>query len=238
MSLPTPYYSHDGITIYHGDCREIAPQLSQVDVVITSPPYNVGLCYLGYDDRMPQEQFQQFNREWLIAIYQALNPSARVYIVVSDKMLFWMKPLAEDVGLSFVQLLAWCKPNLAGGVSISLDWNCLTEWILLFRFGKRTPMMSGEGTTHNWFVIPSPQRNWNGEDSKQHIAQFPLKLPRRLLARTPGEIILDPFSGSGSTLRAAKDLRRKAIGIEIEEKYAEIAAKRLEQEVFDFDVVA
>src|SRR3990167_7719292 len=233
MSLPKPYYEHDGIQIFHGDCRVIAP-LVRADVVVTSPPYNVGLKYLGYDDQMPQELFERFNQEWLEAVTQSLNPSARVYIVLSDKMVFWMKPLVERTGLTFVQLMAWCKPNLAGGASISLDWNCLAEWILLFRYGTRTPMMSGEGTTHNWFVIPSPQRNWNGDDSKQHVAQFPLKLPRRILARTPGEIVLDPFMGSGSTLRAAKDLRRKAIGIEIEEKYCEIAAKRLEQEVFDF----
>ncbi len=73
----------------------------------------------------------------------------------------------------------------------------------------------------------------NGDIFYQHPCQKPIRLIRRLLAWTSG-IILDPFMGSGTTLRAAKDLGRKAIGIEIEEKYCEIAVKRLRQEVFDF----
>ena len=81
---------------------------------------------------------------------------------------------------------------------------------------------------------------WNGligkESTRLHPTQKPLRLLRLLLTdySEQGQTILDPFMGSGTTLRAAKDLRRKAIGIEIEEKYCEIAAKRLEQEVFDF----
>ena len=235
MSLPTPYYEHDGITIYHGDCREILPELPQVaNCIFTSPPYNVGLEYIGMEDKLPEQEFQYHLDECLRLLFASVKDSSRFYCIVGDKMLWWLKPLAEKWGWSFVQLLAWCKPNLAGGGNrISGDWAYMTEWILLFRRGKRTPMLSGESNTHSYFVLPSPQRNWN-EDVKQHIAQWPLKLPKQILSRTPGDMILDPFMGSGTTLRAAKDLRRKAIGIEIEEKYCEIAAKRLSQEVFDF----
>ena len=72
-------------------------------------------------------------------------------------------------------------------------------------------------------------------DDKEHIAEKPIEVMKWVLAVTKANsTILDPFMGSGTTLRAAKDLRRKAIGIEIEEKYCEISAKRLSQEVFDF----
>jgi DNA modification methylase len=96
---------------------------------------------------------------------------------------------------------------------------------------------SASVNTHNWMVIPSPQSNWS-QEPKQHVAQFPLDLPAKLLGRTPGILVLDPFMGSGTTLRAAKDLGRRAIGIEIDERYCEIAAKRLSQEILGFRAVS
>lgn len=79
--------------------------------------------------------------------------------------------------------------------------------------------------------------DWNSEGTnKEHTRSYPLSLCISMLSCFESETILDPFMGSGTTLRAAKDLNRKAIGIELEEKYCEIAAKRLSQEVFDFGV--
>ena len=110
----------------------------------------------------------------------------------------------------------------------------MSEPILLFNKGGRTPMLNGEGTTHNYFVIPTPQSNWNLEQ-KEHPAQWPELLPRSILSRTPGNIVLDPFMGTGTTLRAAKTLGRKAIGIDVDEASCEIAAKRMQQEVLSLD---
>ncbi len=234
-----PYYSHAGITIYHGDCREVLPTLEVggAEICVTSPPYNVGLKYDSYDDNLPEMEFRAFCEEWVNLLFYALSVNARFYAIVSDKMLWWMRPSAEAKGFTWAQLLVWCKPNLASG-RIGGDWSSMAEWILLFRKGKRGPMLNGIDSagvnTHNWMVIPSPQSNWNGVDQKQHIAQFPLELPTRLIGRTPGDTVLDPFCGSGSTLLAAKNQGRRAIGIEIEERYCEIAAKRLSQEVLEF----
>jgi site-specific DNA-methyltransferase (adenine-specific) len=183
--------------------------------------------------------FRGFNEEWLTFLYPCMAENSRLYAVVSDQMLWWFRDAGARAQFTWAQLLVWCKPNMAGGGSrFGGDWAALCEWILLFRKGKRTPMLNGIDSagvnTHNYMEIPSPQRNWNGEEQKQHIAQFPLELPARLIARTPGDLVLDPFCGSGSTLRAAKDLNRNAIGVELEERYCEIAAKRLSQEVFEF----
>ena len=226
-----PYYQDEAVTIYHGDCREILPTLGAVDVVLTSPPYNCKLHYADYADDMDDGDFRQLNADWLRMAFGLATEGARLYAVVSDTMLWWMRPLAEGAGWRWGQLMAWCKPNFAGRAGrISGDWNNMTEWMMLFRKGKKTPMQNGTSSTHNYMVIPTPQRNWN-EEQKKHIAQWPITLPLRLPSRTPGSTILDPFMGSGSTLVAAKRLGRSAIGIDVDKSACEIAAKRMAQAV-------
>ncbi len=228
-----PYYERDGITIYHGDCRDILPTLEaeSIDLVLTSPPYNCRKRYTDYVDDLPDEEFWKLNAIWLSEAYRMATETARLYAVVSDDMLWHRRHLAEDPGWRWAQLLVWCKPNFAGGTSrMAGDWNNMTEWIMEFRKGKRTPMMNGEGNTHNFFVLPSPQSNWECEP-KEHIAQWPIELPRRIISRTPGNTVLDPFMGSGTTARACKDLGRAFIGCEVSEVDCEIAVRRLSQEV-------
>lgn len=99
------------------------------------------------------------------------------------------------------------------------------EWILLFaKEGFRINNLS----TDDLWLIPF-------ETGSDHPASFPIALPRKAIASTGAQTILDPFMGSGTTLRAAKDLGRKAIGIEIEERYCEIAANRMSQLVMELN---
>ena len=224
------YWESDGVTLYHGDCREVLAALpaESVQCIVTSPPYNVGLKGASWQDNLSDEDFAEFNRQWLEVLVPIMAESARLYVVVSDKLLFTLRPMAEMAGLAFGQLLAWCKPNLSGGSGVTGDWSYLTEYILLFRKGKRTPMLDsfGAANTHSFFVIPSPQSNWTREP-KEHPAQFPVALCRRLLSRTPGEVVLDPFMGSGSVGVAAIGLGRKFIGTDTDESYCEIAKRRI-----------
>ena len=104
------------------------------------------------------------------------------------------------------------------------------EHILLFRKGKRTPMLSSHDVNcFSVFIYPSPQRNFKG--GRDHPAQKPLELMKHIIYRTPGDLILFPFLGSGIDTRAAKDLKRKFIGIEINPDYCKIAEERLAQGV-------
>lgn len=228
-----PYYERDGIRIYCANCLEILPDLEagSVDLVLTSPPYNVGLKYDCHDDRMADDAFKDLNSAWLRLTRPLAKETGRLCAVVSDGMLWWLRPLAEEAGWNWGELLVWCKPNMAGGARITGDWNHLAEWILWLRADKRTPMVNGHGNTHNWFVIPSPQSQWNGDKRKLHPAQWPIDLPRRLMSRTPGSLMLDPFMGAGTGLLAAKSLGWCAIGCDVSERYCEIAAKRLEQDI-------
>jgi hypothetical protein len=147
-----------------------------------------------------------------------------VHQVYSCQMLWWFREYAEKAGWKYGQLLTWCKPNFCGHPGgISADWNMMSEQILLFRKGKRTPMLNSDhiSTTHNWFVEPVPQSNFN--DGRIHPAQMSLRLCKKIISRSPGEPVLDPFTGSGQVLRAAKALGRPYIGIELVPQVAERA---------------
>lgn len=228
MSLPTPYYQDDCVTIYHGDALELLPRLPAFDVLYTSPPYNVGMKYSDYNDRLPDAEFEAWMERWLITAAACAAETCRAYICVGDKLL--PKLTNPPPPWAFAQLIAWLKPNIAsGGGRMTGDWNHMAEWVVELRIGKRTPMLHGEGNTFNWLMVTAPQSNY--KEKKEHPAQQPVKLPRQILSRTPSTLIVDCFMGSGTTIRAAKDLGRKAIGIDISEQSCQMAAKRISQSV-------
>lgn len=205
-----PYYDHKDITIYNCDCREILPDLPKVDLVLTDPPYGVGLEYVSFDD----------------TIENVSNLVRKVIPICIDKA----ERVAITCGTHRIHLYpepTWvlCWFNRAGAGIGPWGFNC---WQPVLLYGKdpyaaikgapRKDMIEHSEASKKWdHPCPKPERFWK-------------KLMVRCSAKE-GETILDPFMGVGTTLRAAKDLSRKAIGIEIEEKYCEIAAERMAQEV-------
>lgn len=224
-ALPKPYYEHAGITIYYGDCREILPQLS-IAGVVSDPPYGIAL------------ENHAAGRERRLSTY---------FINGDDSALIgaWLTDWAAINGLPIVlfaspwkpwpgewrNLLVWDKgPAVGGGGDTRTCFKRTWELIQTARNGE-LHLPRGESVLRYW-VTP--------EESIIHVARKPESLMRYLLSalHAPDEIICDPCCGSGSTIEAAKNLGRRAIGIEIEEKYCEIAAKRLSQEVFQFSAGA
>ena len=191
---PTPYYDHAGITIYHGDCRDILPHLPKVDLVLTDPPY--GMRKADWDMEVVPWW------DWV--------PQVPTAAFCGVRGLFDL-PRPDWIG-------AWVR---AGSVQRNGSLGGFNNWepIAFYRLSRLVND-----------VISCP----NDGGKTEHPTEKPLRLILRLLGIMPPGLVLDPFMGSGTTLRAAKDLGRKAIGIEIEERYCEIAAKRLQQEVFDF----
>ncbi len=229
-----PYYDHAGITIYHGDCREILPSLPPVDLVLTDPPYSEkthkgarSASDYGPKGGTVSINFDSCDASFIRDTFSLLKVN-RWCISFLD----WRHalPLEIDppIGLEFIRLGVWTKlnpmPQLTGDRP-STGW----EAIAIFHVpGKKKwnggsgPALWMHGTSRFGYFGPS-----------NHPTEKPLELIKKLITQFSDdeETILDPFMGSGTTLRAAKDLGRKAIGIEIEERYAEIAAKRMEQEV-------
>ena len=202
-----PYYESGGITIYHGDCREILPTLESVDLVLTDPPYGMSYQHgaraggykLGFDGESVVGDDQPFDPAFLLSYPRAVLWGGNHFANKLPASRGW---------------LVWDK---RGGIPSNDQSDCELAWTNCL-------------TTARLF-----HRYWNGggiSEERFHPTQKALGLMKWCIELFPdAQTILDPFMGSGTTLRAAKDLGRRAIGIEIEERYCEIAAKRLSQEV-------
>ncbi len=220
-----PYYSDSLVTIYHGDCREIAPTLPPCDLVLTDPPYNAtnrvtgGLRLLdkGIVDSAPID---------VPEISALLLPlfTGSIYVWCSGEQFTGWTTAFKSAGLT-TRNCAWWKSNPS---PMNGEWLWLSGMELCV-FARRP------GAT---FTEHCATPVWKGPTDSEDLGHTTPK-PRWLFSRlisassTVGDSVLDPFMGSGTTLRAAKDLGRRAIGIEIEEKYCEIAAERCSQEVLD-----
>uniref|UniRef100_A0A6M3JAH5 Putative methyltransferase n=1 Tax=viral metagenome TaxID=1070528 RepID=A0A6M3JAH5_9ZZZZ len=215
-----PYYDHAGITIYHGDCRDILPHLPKVDLVLTDPPYDAethnGALLNNPISFQPLRDIDE-----IVSLFLGVC-DGWVCVFCSLEMLGHYRDCAGE---------CWVR----GGI-----WDRIVN---MPQMSGDRPAQGGEGIAilHN-----RGRKQWNGggkaaiyrhmveRNHKWHPTQKPLKLFTELVTDfSHGGTILDPFMGSGTTLVAAKNLGRKAIGIEIEEKYCEIAAQRLSQEVID-----
>jgi site-specific DNA-methyltransferase (adenine-specific) len=208
----TPYYSDDAVTIYHGDCREIATSI-EADAVVTDPPYGVGMT--AFDDDFG------VGIEGLLA-----SPGERAAIFMSPRRCF---DFAQSMSPSWpVKRMLWMHKR----ADIAAPWRgwCMnSEAILIADRGGVWPEQTDYRS--DVYEVGPWERGWNHPNAK------PLTVVTDLVRRLTRKRVLDPFMGSGTTLRAAKDLGRKAIGIEIEERYCEIAAKRCAQEVLSFGAV-
>ena len=229
-----PYYSEAGIDIYHGDCREVLPSLPRVDLVLTDPPY-------GIQDRAFDTEKDQIGgrkggsnhwhppSDWDTHIDPAWPALVCSISTVVAWFGHWRK--REEVEMAMMYPLraeiVWAK-DCHVGPPCPLAMRDERIWV----FGEK----GIQGRTFETSVWDEPMiPTW---EYRHHKNQKPERLMKRLLRWLPDGAVLDPFMGSGTTLRAAKDLGRKAIGIEIEEKYCEIAANRLRQEVLNFEAVA
>jgi len=193
----TPYYQDGAVTIYHGDCREILPQLEPVDLVLTDPPYPNG------------------EGHFVDAIYIAIDVIPK--IDCNSKMIFWSEIELPPCNLPVVATHIWHRTNVNGKIYEPIFQCEQDKRKRRSEIHAAPAIFNGAGPGCNQFL--------------GHPTQKPVSLLNWLINKTDAQTILDPFMGSGTTLRAAKDLGRKAIGIELEEKYCEIAARRMFQEV-------
>ncbi len=209
MSLPKPYYDDgNGIVIYHGDCREILPHLPKVDLVLTDPPYGI-----GRDGSRPSTSSHGGRKEYEFMGWDSTIPTREIFDMifkVSSHQVIWGGNYFTEHLPPSMGWLVWDKGQDICSSDCELAYTS-RDAALRRKVLNRVALL---------------------KDGTEHPTQKPLDLIKWCISFFPNaQTVLDPFMGSGTTLRACKDLGRKCIGIELEEKYAEIAVKRLGQEV-------
>lgn len=218
---PTPYYEADGITLYHGDCRDVTAWL-EADVLVTDPPY--GVAYMQGGPRSNVDGVR------------SVTPTARV---VGDAT-----PEARDAALTLWgdrpalvfgswrvprptgtrQRLVWFKRNTNPGLGTATPWSGADEEVYVLGDGWVGPREV------NVLITDEPRASGGGLAALVgHPTPKPVGLMERLIEKCPPGSIADPFAGSGSTLIAARSRGRRAVGVEIEERYCELIASRLAQ---------
>ena len=222
-----PYYEHNGITIFCGDCREILPTLPKCDLLLTDPPYGVSgeqntktaLSRGGKknDYSMFVDSIDYVREVAAPIIAFAVSSGIRVILTPGNRCLT-LYPIPDSFGAIFQPASVGLQP-----------WGRADAQPILY-YGK---------SPNGGIRLPGHKCSWTVTEAAEafgHPCSKPYSFWSALLASNSEAewTILDPFMGSGTTLVAAKNLGRKAIGIEIEERYCEIAALRLQQSVFEF----
>lgn len=204
-----PYYEKDGITIYHGDCREILPTLESVEVVITDPPYSVG--------RAEGEFAATGNIAVSLHLASLLAPTMIVFGTSSGRGIEFLRSAIRE--LPHCRVLAWHRSYVNSPAAGPWRW----DLVLLHVFGR--------GAFGRPAVSSLIQTDGTQALAKEvgHKAPVPIMVMQHLYAPFSPGLLLDPFMGSGSALLAARALGGQAIGIEVEERYCETAATRLAQ---------
>ena len=260
-----PYYDHNGITIYHGDCLEIIPQLEPVDMVLTSPPYGELRDYGGYVFDYKKTGLEIFNclkdggiMVWVVgdetkdgsesgeSFRQALY-FKEIGFNLHDTMIYLKDscPFPEKVRYSqifeYMFILSKNKPKTFNPQKRKNNYGGLvkrTSYRQKIGETKHTTIKQNlQGLFGNvWLYGTGYMKSTKDIIAYQHPAIFPDALAKDCISSWSNlsDIVLDPMCGSGTTLVAAKELGRRAIGIEIEEKYCKIAVRRLAQEVLPF----
>jgi site-specific DNA-methyltransferase (adenine-specific) len=221
--MSEPYYSDEMVTLYHGDCREVTEWLA-ADVLVTDPPY--GMAYTqgrrvnggkrGWTSRWTDIEITGDDstrlRDEVLGAWGPTNPA----LVFGT----WKRPAPPHVR----ETLVWDKVVSTGMGALDIPWR--PSWDAIYVIGHGFTGRRTHGVLRYSLPTLAPDR-------QDHPTPKPVSLMLALIERCPGGLIADPFAGAGATLVAAKQLGRRAIGVEIEERYCEIAARCLAQGVLE-----
>jgi site-specific DNA-methyltransferase (adenine-specific) len=217
------YYEDDYVSLYHGDARDF--QFGD-GLVVSDPPFNIGFGYRTFTDRMPEQ-------DYLDMMAHVFNgPSVLIHYPETSFR------IAARMGQTPTEVVSWVYNSNGAHQWRAISWFGIKPDLSLVKQPYKNPkdirvsalIAQGKApSVYDWWHI-DPVKNVSGEKT-EHPCQMPLEVMERILITTPSELVIDPFAGSGTTLRAAKNLRRRAMGVEMDERYCEIIATRLSQDV-------
>ena len=246
---PTPFFHTGAISIYHDDILT-TNQIKQetIDLIVTSPPYNLGIKYGSHNDEMSYDDYLLFTRQWLNKCYQLVKNDGRFCLNIPlDKNKGGQKSvcadittIAKEVGWQYHSTIIWNEGNISrrtawgSWMSASSPYVIAPVEVILILYKKFwKKQQRGESDINKKEFMDWTNGVWtfNGESKKKigHPAPFPVELPRRCieLFTYKSDTILDPFLGSGSTLLACIDTKRRGIGVDVDKKYCALAKSRI-----------
>lgn len=247
------YFQMEGIAIYSDDILHTSVvENDSIDLIITSPPYNVSIKYNSHYDEMPHKDYLNFAREWLSKCYELAKDDGRFCLNIpldknkggQQSVCADVTTIAKQVGWKYHSTIIWNEQNISrrtawgSWLSASAPYVIAPVEVIVILYKKRWKKESGSRISD---INKAEFQEWtngvwsfSGESKKRvgHPAPFPIELPKRCikLFSFVGDTVLDPFLGSGSTLVACSQTRRKGIGIEIDRGYCEIAKQRVIKE--------
>jgi site-specific DNA-methyltransferase (adenine-specific) len=248
--MPRPWYSTQNVTIHKASVlatRAIRPE--SIDLIVTSPPYNVDIQYGAHDDRLTYGRYLRFSARWLSRCFSWLKRDGRLCLNIpldknkdgQQSVGADLTTIAKQAGFRYHSTIVWNEGNISrrtawgSWLSASAPYVIAPVELIVVLYRESWKRRSGSGvsdvTREEFMEWTNGLWTFHGESKKRtgHPAPFPLELPRRCirLFTFVGDTVLDPFMGSGTTLVAAALAGRSAVGIEIEEHYCELAQARL-----------
>lgn len=251
------YFGAENVKIYNDDFLVTkCVRKNSIDLVVTSPPYNLDIGYNSYDDKVPYSIYLEFTQKWLLRVYEFLRDDGRFCLNVpldknkggQQSVYADITAIAKKVGFKYHSTVVWNEQNISrrtawgSWLSASAPYVIAPVEMIVILYKKKWKKLNGSKKSD---MTKEEFKEWTnglwtfmGESKKRtgHPAPFPVELPRRCikLFTFVGDRVLDPFLGSGSTLVASALTKRKGLGIEIDSKYCEIAKQRLikESEVY------
>ena len=250
MKSSRVHFQNEKFTLIHDDILTTTRvDADSVDLVVTSPPYNVDIQYNSHKDDVSYADYLEFSRKWISRCFEWLKDDGRFCLNVpldknkggQQSVGADLTTIAKEIGFHYHSTIIWNEGNISrrtawgSWMSASAPYVIAPVELIVVLYKKNWKKTSGS-------KISDIERNefmdwtnglwvFNGESKKRigHPAPFPIELPRRCvkLFSYVDDVVLDPFSGSGTTLIAAVTNNRKGIGIDMDRKYCELARKRI-----------
>ena len=238
--------------VYFGDCIKIMHSFPEksVDLVFADPPFNIGIKYDKYKDNLTYDEYYDWSKKWITETYRALKDKGSIYIAIGDEFASEINLILKQTGSFFRNWIIW---YYTFGQNQRKKFNRSHTHIFYFvkdennftfnadeiRIPSARQLIYGDSRANPKGKIPDDVWGFSRVCGtfKERLGNHPCQMPEAVLERiikassNEGNIILDPFAGSGTTLSVAKKLNRKYIGIEVSKKYCEAIEKRLSQPI-------
>lgn len=248
-SVIKPYFKYDSITIFNDNILKTkAIENNSIDLIVTSPPYDVDIKYENYDDSIPYDKYLEFTRNWLKRCYDFAKDDGRFCLNIpldknkggQQSVCADITTIAKEVGWRYHATIIWNEQNISrrtawgSWMSASAPFVIAPVEVIVVLYKKEWKKKregKSDMTRAEFIEWTNAVWNFSGENRTKigHPSPFPVELPRRCikLFSFVGDTVLDPFLGSGTTLIACLQTNRIGIGIEIDKKYCDLAVKRL-----------